>query len=140
MGCISVPTGVGNSEQQVLILKDLKVEAYLGTPSFLAALADKAEEMGLNLTEDLNLQVAFVAAEMLPESLRSSLEERLGMIIRQSYGTADAGCLSYECYTKAACTLPRTAWWRWWTRIPASRWKRASPARWSPRCSINPIP
>jgi phenylacetate-CoA ligase len=70
----------------------------LGTPSFLAALADKAEEMGMDPAGELNLQVAFVAAEMLPESLRSSLEERLGMLIRQSYGTAEAGCLSYECY------------------------------------------
>ena len=97
MGCISVPAGVGNTEQQVQILKDLKVEAYLGTPSFLAVLADRAEQMGFDLQKDLNLQVAFVAAEMLPESLRASLQERLGMLIRQSYGTADAGCLSYEC-------------------------------------------
>ncbi|MGD9125698.1 MAG: AMP-binding protein [Desulfarculaceae bacterium] len=98
MDCRSVPTGVGNTELQVQILKDLQVEAYVGTPSFLAALADRAEQMGLDLQKDLNLQVAFVAAEMLPESLRASLQERLGMVIRQSYGTADAGCLSYECY------------------------------------------
>jgi len=98
MGCRSIPTGVGNTELQVQILKDLQVEAYLGTPSFLAAIADKAEDMGLDLKRDLNLQVAFVAAEMLPESLRSELQDRLGMIIRQSYGTADVGCLSYECY------------------------------------------
>ena len=98
LGCLSVPTGVGNTEIQVQTLKELKVQGYLGTPSFLAALADKAEAMGLDLQKDLNLQVAFVAAEMLPESLRASLEERLGMIIRQSYGTADVGCLSYECY------------------------------------------
>ncbi len=98
MGAISVPTGVGNTELQVEVLRDLKVQAYLGTPSFLAALADKAEAMGLDLKKDLNLQVAFVAAEMLPESLRADLQERLGMIIRQSYGTADVGCLSYECY------------------------------------------
>ncbi len=98
VGCLSVPTGVGNSELQVEILRDLQVQGYLGTPSFLAALADKAEAMGLDLQKDLNLQVAFVAAEMLPESLRNSLQDRLGMIIRQSYGTADVGCLSYECY------------------------------------------
>jgi len=47
--------------------------------------------MGLNLKKDLRLQVGFVAAEMLPESLRSNLEDRFGMIIRQSYGTADIG-------------------------------------------------
>ena len=98
LGCLSVPTGVGNSELQVQIMRDLGVHAYLGTPSFLAALADKAEEMGLDLKKDLNLQVAFVAAEMLPESLRSSLQERLDMLVRQSYGTAELNCLSYECY------------------------------------------
>ena len=98
LGAISIPTGVGNTEQQVLVLKDLQVEAYLGTPSFLAVLADKAEEMGLDLQKELNLQTSFVAAEMLPESLRESLQERLGMLVRQSYGTAEAGCLSYECY------------------------------------------
>jgi phenylacetate-CoA ligase len=97
MGCLSVPTGVGNTELQVQILKDLQVQAYVGAPSFLAAIADKAEAMGMDLQKDLNLQTAFVAAEMLPESLRSSLQERLGMLIRQSYGTADVGCLSYEC-------------------------------------------
>lgn len=100
MGCISVPTGVGNTEIQVEALKDLKTQGYVGTPSFLAAIAEKAEDMGYDLQKDLNLQVAFVAAEMLPESLRASLEERLDMIIRQSYGTADVGCLSYECYHK----------------------------------------
>jgi len=98
LGCVTVPTGVGNTELQVQIMHELKVQAYLGTPSFLAALADKAEAMGLDLKKDLNLKVAFVAAEMLPESLRASLQDRLGMLVRQSYGTAEAGCLSYECF------------------------------------------
>jgi len=59
------PYGVGNTEQQVHILKDFKATGYCGTPSFLLNIAEKAEEMGLNLKKDLNLQVAFVAAEML---------------------------------------------------------------------------
>lgn len=98
MGCICIPAGVGNTELQVQFLRDLQVQAICATPSFLATLGDKAEEMGLDLKKDLNLQAAFTAAEMLPESLRASLEERYGMILRQSYGTADIGCLSYECY------------------------------------------
>ena len=98
VGCICVPTGVGQTELQVQIMHELGVTAYLGTPSFLAAIAEKAEGMGLDLKKDLKLEVGFVAAEMLPESLRSELEERFGMLIRQSYGTADVGCLSYECY------------------------------------------
>ncbi len=105
-GCIVVPTGVGNTEQQVNIMKSLRVNGYCGTPSFLFNLAEKAEEMGLDCLKDLNLQVAFVAAEMLPESLRSKLEEKFGMMIRQSYGTADIGCLGYECREKNGMHIP----------------------------------
>jgi phenylacetate-CoA ligase len=105
-GCIIVPTGVGNTEQQVNIMKSLRVNGYCGTPSFLLNLAEKAVEMGLDCRKDLNLQVAFVAAEMLPESLRSKLEEKFGMVIRQSYGTADIGCLGYECMEKNGMHIP----------------------------------
>jgi phenylacetate-CoA ligase len=97
---------VGNTEQQVHILRTLKVTAFCGTPSFLLNLAEKAEEMGLNSKTDLSLRVGFVAAEMLPESLRSQLEKRFGMVIRQSYGTADIGCLGYECFEKNGFHIP----------------------------------
>jgi len=106
IGCVSIPTGIGNTEQQVNILKNLKANAYCGTPSFLLNIAEKAEEMGFDLKKDLNLQVGFVAAEMLPESLRSKLEEKFGMIIRQTYGTADVRCLGYECMRKNGMHVP----------------------------------
>jgi phenylacetate-CoA ligase len=106
VGCITVPTGVGNTELQVNILKNLQATGFCGTPSFLLAIAEKAEEMGLDLKRDLNLKVAFVAAEMLPESLRKTLEDKLGVILRQSYGTADIGSLGYECMEKTGMHLP----------------------------------
>ncbi len=106
VGCITVPTGVGNTELQVNILKNLKATGFCGTPSFLLAITEKAEEMGLDLKRDLNLKVAFVAAEMLPESLRKTLEDKLGVILRQSYGTADIGSLGYECMEKNGMHVP----------------------------------
>ena len=106
IGCISIPTGVGNTEQQVNILNNLKATGFCGTPSFLLNIAEKAKEMGFDLKKDLNLKVGFVAAEMLPESLRSKLEEKFGMIIRQTYGTADIGCLGYECIKKNGMHIP----------------------------------
>jgi phenylacetate-CoA ligase len=106
IGCITVPTGVGNTDQQVAVLKNLKVDAFCGTPSFLLSIAEKAEEMGLDPKRDFALRVGFVAAEMLPESLRSTLEEKFGMTIRQSYGTADIGCLGYECAERNGMHLP----------------------------------
>jgi phenylacetate-CoA ligase len=106
VGCIVLPTGVGNTEQQVHILKNLKANGFCGTPSFLLNVAEKAEEIGFDPRKDLNLRVGFVAAEMLPESLRSRLEEKFGMIIRQSYGTADIGGLGYECLQKNGMHIP----------------------------------
>ena len=106
IGCVTIPSGVGNTEQQVNILKTLKANAYCGTASFLLNIAEKAEEMGFDLRKDLDLKVGFVATEMLPESLRSRLEEKFGMTIRQGYGTADIGCLGYECVEKSGMHVP----------------------------------
>jgi phenylacetate-CoA ligase len=106
LGCRSIPAGVGNTELQVRIMKDLKVSGFLGTPSFLFSLIQKAKEMGLNPKKDLALKVAFVAAEMLPESLREGLELEAGLLIRQSYGTADIGCLGFECLEKNGMHFP----------------------------------
>lgn len=106
VGCVTIPTGVGNTEQQVNLLKNIKATGFCGTPSFLLNIAEKAEEMRLDLKKDLNLRVGFVAAEMLPESLRSQLEEKFGMVIRQGYGTADIRCLGYECMEKNGMHIP----------------------------------
>jgi len=106
VGCVTVPTGVGNTEQQVHILRSLKARAFCGTPSFLLNIAEKGVEMGLDLKKDFNLQTGLVAAEMVSESLRSKLEEKFGMIIRQGYGTADIGCLGYECIEKNGMHIP----------------------------------
>lgn len=106
LGCRTIPAGVGNTELQVQIMKDLKVTGFLGTPSFLFSAIQKAKEMGLNPKKDLALKAAFVAAEMLPESMRDSLESELGLLIRQSYGTADIGCLGFECVEKNGMHFP----------------------------------
>jgi phenylacetate-CoA ligase len=88
------------------VLRSLKVTGFCGTPSFLFTIAEKAEEMGLHPKKDLSLRVGLVATEMLSESLRSSLEEKFDMVIRQSYGTADIGCLGYECMEKNGMHIP----------------------------------
>jgi phenylacetate-CoA ligase len=95
LGCVTIPGGVGQTEQQAKVAAHLKATAYLGTPSFLLTLLQKAKETGAPLA----LEVAFVIAEMLPESLRTELEG-WGVRVRQGYGTADLGCVAYECAEK----------------------------------------
>ncbi len=97
LGATIIPTGVGNTEAQVGIMKDLGVTGYIGTPSFLMAIFKKAEEMGIRVAEEFSLEIGFLLAEMLPGSLRKRLVEDYHLIGRQAYGTADVGCVSYEC-------------------------------------------
>jgi phenylacetate-CoA ligase len=60
-------------------------------------LLEKAKEMGVVPGDGLQLQVALVAAEMLPESLRKRFQEEFGIQVRQAYGTADVGSIGFEC-------------------------------------------
>ena len=56
LGITTIPTGVGNTELQIQIMRDLKVTGYAGTPSFLITLIKKAEEMGYDFTKDFSGQ------------------------------------------------------------------------------------
>ncbi|MFL5309039.1 MAG: phenylacetate--CoA ligase family protein [Myxococcales bacterium] len=93
LGCVVVPAGVGQTDLQARVASALRATCYLGTPSFLYALVKRAREMGVSLS----LEVGFVTAEMFPESLRAELEKDFGVRALQGYGTADQGCLAYEC-------------------------------------------
>jgi phenylacetate-CoA ligase len=97
LGATVVPTGVGNTESQVQVMKDLGATGYVGTPSFLNTILKRAEEMGLNVKDDLKLEIAMLLAEMLPQSMRQKFMDEFGIIARQSYGTADVGLIAYEC-------------------------------------------
>jgi phenylacetate-CoA ligase len=106
IGCTVIPAGVGNTEMQVQVMRDLGVTGYVGTPSFLMTVLEKGREMGIAPGNGLRLQVALVAAEMLPESLRQRFNDEFGIQVRQAYGTADAGSLGYECFEAKGMHIP----------------------------------
>lgn len=106
LGCAVVPSGPGNTETQVKLLRELPITGFVGTPAFLMTVLQKAEELGGEARTGLALEVALVGGEMLPESMRSELEARHGLLVRQMYGTADIGTLGYECPAKAGMHVP----------------------------------
>lgn len=101
LGCVVVPSGPGNTESQVRAASDLGATGYVGTPSFLYTILKRAAEM----RSPLQLEVAWVTAEMLPDSLRHELETDYGVRVLQGYGTADLGMLAYECLEKKGMHL-----------------------------------
>lgn len=106
IGCTVIPAGVGNTEMQAQVMRDLGVTGYVGTPSFLMTILEKARELGIVPGDGLKIQVAMVTAEMLPESLRGRFREEFGIQVRQCYGTADVGSLGYECYEANGMHIP----------------------------------
>ena len=100
LGCASIPAGPTDPGTQLDIMQKLRVSGYVGTASYLMHLAQKAEEKGINLRKDLFQEVAFVTGERLSEKMRNQLEKKFDIILRQGYGTADVGCIGYECFHK----------------------------------------
>jgi phenylacetate-CoA ligase len=93
LGCVVVPTGVGNVEIQVQTLRDTRARGFIGTPSFLALVLGKQSEQGARSS----LEVAYVSGEPLSETLRHDLERRHQVCISQAYATGDIGLIAYEC-------------------------------------------
>jgi phenylacetate-CoA ligase len=106
IGATIIPAGPGNTLMQIRILQSLRPNGYIGTPSFLMTLTQRAEAMGLDLEKDFSLETGLVAAEMLPQSLRENIEKKVGMSVRQAYGTVFIGCIGYECPHKTGLHVP----------------------------------
>jgi len=92
IGCVVVPSGTGQTEMQVATIRDLRITSYVGTPSFLKLIVEKADEMKVDLGW---LKKALVGAEYLPPALREAMRAR-GVQVLQMYGTADLGLIAYE--------------------------------------------
>jgi phenylacetate-CoA ligase len=92
VGCTVVPTGVGQTEMQVATIADLRISAYIGTPSFLKLIVEKADELKTDIS---CLKKAMVGGEYVPPALRAAMAER-GLSVMQCYATADLGLLAYE--------------------------------------------
>jgi len=92
LGCTVVPTGVGQTEMQVATIRDLGINAFVGTPSFLKLIVEKADELKIDIS---CLEKAQVGAEFLPPILRNNLQQR-GMRVTQCYASADLGLIAYE--------------------------------------------
>ncbi len=92
VGCTTFAGGVGNTELQLQAVAELRPHGYIGTPSFLKILVEKAAETGAPIG---SITKAMVGGEAFPPSLRDWLAAR-GINAYQSYATADAGLIAYE--------------------------------------------
>ena len=101
VGCTVFPAGTGQTEQQLQAIAELRPAGYVGTPSFLRILLEKAAEAGADVR---SLTKAMVSGEACPPSLRDWFAER-GVAAYQSYATADVGLIAYETAAREGLVL-----------------------------------
>jgi len=96
LGCTVIPAGTGHTEVQAATIHGLAASGYVGTPSFLKLIVEKADELKIDIS---CLRRAQVGAEYLPPALRAAMRER-GIAVTQMYGSADLGLIAYESLDK----------------------------------------
>ncbi|MBP7341420.1 MAG: AMP-binding protein [Syntrophaceae bacterium] len=101
VGATVVPSGTSSSQMQVQLIRDLKVTAYVGTPSFLMSIINQSREMGFDFRKDFRVKKACFAAEPLLPSLRRTFEEDYGIDTYSMYGATEVGDVAYECPQKS---------------------------------------
>lgn len=94
LGCTVVPGGVGNGDLQLMMMRTLGITGYVGTPSFLQQLIEKAEVDGDPFKPAYKVSKALFTAEPLAASWRQRLVEQYGIAVGNGYATAELGFLA----------------------------------------------
>ena len=101
LGCTVFAGGTGQTEQQVQAMAELRPAGYIGTPSFLKIIVEKAADMGVTLP---SMRKAMFGGEAFPPSLRDWFLAR-GIDGYQCFATADVGLIAYETSAREGLVL-----------------------------------
>ncbi|MBC7917383.1 MAG: AMP-binding protein [Rhodoferax sp.] len=101
LGCTVFPGGTGQTEQQVQAMRELQPAGYIGTPSFLKIIVEKAAEMGVTIP---SVKKALFGGEAFPPSLRDWFGQH-GIAGYQCYATADLGLIAFETEAREGLVL-----------------------------------
>ena len=98
VGCLTVPISSGNTERQIMFIRDLNATIICCTPSYAAYLAESMKEMGLT-PDQIPLKAGIFGAEAWSEEMRQSIQETLGIKAYDIYGLTELSGpgVAYEC-------------------------------------------
>ncbi|MBQ7353572.1 MAG: phenylacetate--CoA ligase [Clostridia bacterium] len=91
IGATIVPSSTGNSEKQIMYMKDFGTSLLVATPSYALRLAEVAREMGLDPKKDLNVKIGLVGSELLTDAMRDEMHKYWGqdMLVTSNYGMSE---------------------------------------------------
>ena len=86
--CTVVPTSAGLTERQITIMKDFGSTVLFSTPSYALTIAERAEEMKVDI-KSLPLRVGVFGAEPWTIGMRDEIEARMGIKAMEAYGLTE---------------------------------------------------
>ena len=91
IGAAIIPSSTGNTQKQLLYMKDFGTTLLVATPSYAMRIAEVAKEIGMDPKKDLNLRVALVGSELLTEAMRTEMHKVYGdkLLVTQNYGMSE---------------------------------------------------
>ena len=98
LGCLTIPSGTGNTKRQLKIIRDMKVSALHIIPSYALYLGKALEAEGADPRE-LPPRIALIGAEPHTEEVRQRIEHLLGLKAYNSYGLSEMNGpgVAFEC-------------------------------------------
>ena len=98
LGSLTIPTSSGNTDRQIMFIKDLQATILCCTPSYAAFIGERMKEMGMK-PEDIPLKAGIFGAEAWSEEMRRDIEATMGIKAYDIYGLTEL-CgpgVSFEC-------------------------------------------
>ena len=91
IGATIVPSSTGNSEKQIMYMKDFETTLLVATPSYALRLAEVAREMGIDPKKDLKVKIGLVGSELLTDAMRAEMHKYWGddMLVTSNYGMSE---------------------------------------------------
>ena len=98
VGCLTIPTSSGNTERQIMFIRDLNATILCCTPSYAAYLGESMKEMGLT-PDQIPLKAGIFGAEAWSEEMRQSIQDTLGIKAYDIYGLTELSGpgVAFEC-------------------------------------------
>jgi phenylacetate-CoA ligase len=89
IGAAVIPMSSGNTEKQIMIMKDFGTTTLIGTPSYALHMAEVALEIGVDPRKELSLKWGLFGGEGSTEGMRKEINERWGMFATENYGMSE---------------------------------------------------
>ena len=88
VGASVIPASSGNTERQVMLMKDLGATALVATPSYGLYISEVMERMGLK-KEDFKLRIGLFGSEASSPEMHQELQNKLGVFPTDNYGLSE---------------------------------------------------